>query len=129
MPLSVTQIPAGLHLTLTTLIRFYSLTNAPIFQRTRSRCYRRGWRSWQSVSFPLYCHCRLSVEWYFTFSYSLLYGSRGANVVVNDFNKEAAQKVVDEINAGAPYPVPFVLRASTAFDGPKQMQVASEEPL
>jgi multifunctional beta-oxidation protein len=31
----------------------------------------------------------------------LLYGSRGANVVVNDFNKEAAQKVVDEINAGA----------------------------
>ncbi len=32
--------------------------------------------------------------------YSLLYGSRGANVVVNDFNKEAAQKVVDEINAG-----------------------------
>jgi multifunctional beta-oxidation protein len=34
-------------------------------------------------------------------AYSLLYGSRGANVVVNDFNKEAAQKVVDEINAGA----------------------------
>ncbi|KAH9987325.1 peroxisomal hydratase-dehydrogenase-epimerase [Russula compacta] len=33
-------------------------------------------------------------------AYSLLYGSRGANVVVNDFNKEAAQKVVDEINAG-----------------------------
>lgn len=31
----------------------------------------------------------------------MLYGSRGANVVVNDFNKEAAQKVVDEINAGA----------------------------
>ena len=42
-----------------------------------------------------------------TFRYSLLYGSRGANVVVNDFNKEAAQKVVDEINAGArrlPFP-------------------------
>lgn len=35
------------------------------------------------------------------FRYSLLFGSRGANVVVNDFNKEAAQKVVDEINAGA----------------------------
>jgi len=33
--------------------------------------------------------------------YSLLYGSRGADVVVNDFNNEAAQKVVDEINAGA----------------------------
>ena len=44
----------------------------------------------------------MSVEWCFTFSYSLLYGSRGANVVVNDFNKEAAQRVVDEINAGAP---------------------------
>lgn len=34
----------------------------------------------------------------------MLYGSRGANVVVNDFNKEAAQKVVDEINAGAHCP-------------------------
>lgn len=34
-------------------------------------------------------------------SYSLLYASRGANVVVNDFNKDAAQKVVDEITKGA----------------------------
>ncbi|KAI0049791.1 peroxisomal hydratase-dehydrogenase-epimerase [Auriscalpium vulgare] len=33
-------------------------------------------------------------------AYSLLYGARGANVVVNDFNMEAAQKVVDEIKAG-----------------------------
>ncbi|KAA1467466.1 multifunctional beta-oxidation protein [Dentipellis sp. KUC8613] len=32
-------------------------------------------------------------------TYSLLFASRGANVVVNDFNKEAAQKVVDEIKA------------------------------
>lgn len=30
-------------------------------------------------------------------SYSLLYASRGANVVVNDVSREAAQKVVDEI--------------------------------
>lgn len=34
------------------------------------------------------------------FSYSLLFASRGANVVVNDFNAAAAQKVVDEIVAG-----------------------------
>ncbi|KAF7316889.1 Peroxisomal hydratase-dehydrogenase-epimerase [Mycena chlorophos] len=32
--------------------------------------------------------------------YSLLFASRGANVVVNDFNKDAAQKVVDEISKG-----------------------------
>ncbi|KAK7454640.1 hypothetical protein VKT23_011393 [Stygiomarasmius scandens] len=31
-------------------------------------------------------------------AYSLLFASRGANVVVNDFNPEAAQKVVDEIS-------------------------------
>jgi NAD(P)-dependent dehydrogenase (short-subunit alcohol dehydrogenase family) len=35
------------------------------------------------------------------YSYSLLYASRGANVVVNDFNAEAAQKVVNEIKKGA----------------------------
>lgn len=33
-------------------------------------------------------------------SYSLLFASRGANVVVNDFNAAAAQKVVDEIVKG-----------------------------
>lgn len=32
--------------------------------------------------------------------YSILFASRGANVVVNDFNAEAAQKVVDEIVKG-----------------------------
>ena len=32
-----------------------------------------------------------------THSYSLLFASRGADVVVNDFNPAAAQKVVDEI--------------------------------
>ena len=47
---------------------------------------------------------RRSTEWHTARRYSLLYGSRGANVVVNDFNKEAAQKVVDEINAGAHCP-------------------------
>lgn len=40
------------------------------------------------------------------YSYSLLFASRGANVVVNDFNAEAAQKVVDEIVKGA-----FVVRS------------------
>jgi multifunctional beta-oxidation protein len=32
-----------------------------------------------------------------THRYSLLFASRGANLVVNDFNPVAAQKVVDEI--------------------------------
>lgn len=40
------------------------------------------------------------------FRYSLLFASRGANVVVNDFNAAAAQKVVDEITKGQqPYSV------------------------
>lgn len=34
-------------------------------------------------------------------SYALLYASRGANVVVNDFNPQAAQKVADEIKRGS----------------------------
>ena len=34
-------------------------------------------------------------------SYALLFSSRGANVVVNDFNGAAAQKVVDEITRGS----------------------------
>ena len=33
-------------------------------------------------------------------SYSILFASRGANVVVNDFNPAAAQKVVNEITKG-----------------------------
>jgi hypothetical protein len=33
-------------------------------------------------------------------SYSILFASRGANVVVNDFNPSSAQKVVDEITNG-----------------------------
>ncbi|KIK12816.1 hypothetical protein PISMIDRAFT_25629 [Pisolithus microcarpus 441] len=33
-------------------------------------------------------------------AYSLLFASRGANVIVNDFNAAAAQKVVDEIKQG-----------------------------
>lgn len=32
--------------------------------------------------------------------YSHLFASRGANIVVNDFNAAAAQKVVDEIIRG-----------------------------
>ncbi|KAJ7227125.1 peroxisomal hydratase-dehydrogenase-epimerase [Mycena pura] len=47
-------------------------------------------------------------------SYSLLFASRGANVVVNDFNKEAAQKVVDQIvKAGGK----AVTNSSSATDG------------
>jgi multifunctional beta-oxidation protein len=34
-----------------------------------------------------------------------LFASRGANVVVNDFNPAAAQKVVDEITKGAVVPM------------------------
>lgn len=34
-------------------------------------------------------------------AYSIFFGSRGANVVVNDFNAENAQKVVDHIVKGA----------------------------
>jgi len=47
-------------------------------------------------------------------TYSLLFASRGANVVVNDFNPEAAQKVVDQIvNAGGK----AVANSSSATDG------------
>ncbi|KAJ7274455.1 peroxisomal hydratase-dehydrogenase-epimerase [Mycena haematopus] len=47
-------------------------------------------------------------------TYSLLFASRGANVVVNDFNPEAAKKVVDQIvNAGGK----AVTNSSSATDG------------
>ncbi|KAI3615500.1 peroxisomal hydratase-dehydrogenase-epimerase [Moniliophthora roreri] len=47
-------------------------------------------------------------------AYSLLFASRGANVVVNDFNGEAAQKVVDEIvKAGGK----AVVNSSSVTDG------------
>ncbi|KAJ6513319.1 peroxisomal hydratase-dehydrogenase-epimerase [Mycena sanguinolenta] len=47
-------------------------------------------------------------------TYSLLFASRGANVVVNDFNPEAAQKVVDQIvKAGGK----AVTNSSSATDG------------
>lgn len=41
-----------------------------------------------------------TLRYYHPGRYSLFYASRGANVVVNDFNKDAAQKVVDEITSG-----------------------------
>ncbi|KAJ7363975.1 hypothetical protein DFH08DRAFT_837971 [Mycena albidolilacea] len=47
-------------------------------------------------------------------TYSLLFASRGANVVVNDFNPDAAQKVVDQIvKAGGK----AVTNSSSATDG------------
>ncbi|KAI0264388.1 peroxisomal hydratase-dehydrogenase-epimerase [Gloeopeniophorella convolvens] len=55
-------------------------------------------------------------------AYSLLYGSRGANVVVNDFNKEAAQKVVDEINAGGVGKA--VVNSSSVTDGAAVIKTA-----
>ncbi|KAI0064752.1 peroxisomal hydratase-dehydrogenase-epimerase [Artomyces pyxidatus] len=56
-------------------------------------------------------------------AYSLLYGSRGANVVVNDFNLEAAQKVVDEIKAGGGK---AVVNNSSVTDGASVIKSALE---
>ena len=49
-------------------------------------------------------------------SYSLLFASRGANVVVNDFNAAAAQKVVDEIIKGSAIVQYCVLEVSLNLD-------------
>ncbi|KAJ7727288.1 peroxisomal hydratase-dehydrogenase-epimerase [Mycena maculata] len=54
-------------------------------------------------------------------TYSLLFASRGANVVVNDFNPEAAQKVVDQIvKAGGK----AVTNTSSVTDGAAVIQSA-----
>ena len=48
----------------------------------------------------VYSICDMFISITRIYSYSLLFASRGANVVVNDFNATAAQKVVDEIVKG-----------------------------
>lgn len=51
--------------------------------------------------------------WLLSYRYSLLFATRGANIVVNDFNAEAAQNVVDEIKRGGW----FICRLVAGFGG------------
>ena len=58
----------------------------------------------------------ISVNYVTSNSYSLLFALRGANVVVNDFNAAAAQKVVDEIIKGSAIVQYCVLEVSLNLD-------------
>lgn len=73
---------------------------AAIVQRPHRRRHRSRRRPRESVSnTPVTSEFR-KVDVEAAGRYSLLFASRGANVVVNDFNQAAAQKVVDEITQG-----------------------------
>lgn len=72
--------------------------NVSIVQRPNCRNHWCRWWTRESVS-NLFVSC-LGYDRNEWGRYSLLFASRGANVVVNDFNAEAAQKVVDEIKKG-----------------------------
>jgi len=65
--------------------------DTPLSSRALVAVLEKRW----SISRPFH-----DVSTHLSCSYSLLFASRGANVVVNDFNAEAAQKVVDEISKG-----------------------------
>jgi hypothetical protein len=65
-----------------------------------------------------YAHsiCNMFTSMILIYSYSLLFASRGANVVVNDFNPTAAQKVVDEIVKGSAIVYICIFRAFLNLD-------------
>jgi hypothetical protein len=71
-----------------------------LIQRAHRSHHWRRRRAGKGVRSRLQISCCTSYLWSIA-RYSLYFASRGANVVVNDFNRAAAQKVVDEITKGS----------------------------